>query len=153
VYQTYGQQVANGVAARMVLYQFDFLPGCAGLNLHGLDQLAKIACLLPHNGFPIIIERTPGNPGLAEARRLTVLNVLGHGPVPIPAERVVIGPSIALGLDGVEAEIIYFNLLSQDRSRGAIGLGGSGFSTAQPSAGAPGGGQSALGAGGGAPVP
>jgi hypothetical protein len=128
VYQNYDTHVANGEAARMVLYQYDFLPGGEGLNYRGLDRVAQIQALLPRNAFPVVIERTPDCPQLAEGRRAAVLNALGHGPFPIPPERVVIGPPIALGLQGVEAEILYRNQLNVLRGYGVLpgGVGAGG---------------------------
>jgi hypothetical protein len=146
------QHVGNGEAARMVLYQYDFVDGAPALNLHGMDQLAKIAALLGHNGFPIIIERTPCNPALAEARRLTVLLELGHGPAPVPPDRIVIGPPIASGLRGAEAEVIYQNLITQTRERGLVSGAGTGLigaGTSQQAGGGGGGGGGGMGAGAG----
>lgn len=120
-------EVANGTAVRMTLYHYDFVDGSGALNLHGRDQLAKIAAMLPHNFFPIVIERTPGAPGLAESRRLAVLHELAAGPFPIPAERVVIGPSLGDDLRGVEAEIMNFNIMAQDQARGIGSVQGGGF--------------------------
>jgi len=106
-------QVANGDAARMVLYHYDFEDGCTDLKPHGRDRLAKISTMLPKNFFPIVIERTTCAPDLDEGRRQAVLAALAHGPFPVPPERVVIGPSIAVGLSGREAIIVYGNLLRQ----------------------------------------
>jgi hypothetical protein len=61
--------VANGEAARMVLYRYDFEDGSPMLNARGLDELARIAALLPQNFYPLVVERTPCDPGLAEARK------------------------------------------------------------------------------------
>ncbi len=123
--QNFRIQAANAEAARMVLYHYDFVGcGCA-LNLRGQDQLAKIAGLLSKNLCPLVIERTQENPGLAEARRLVVLQELARGPYPVPPERVVIGVPPANGLSGIEAGIIYDNLLRQTQSQGTTaGLGG-----------------------------
>jgi hypothetical protein len=145
IYKHFQAQVTNGEAARMVLYHYDFVDGCERLTMRGHDQLAKIAATLPHNFFPIIIERTPTAPGLAEARRLTVVNELAHGPFPVPPERVLIGPPLANGLTGTQAELIYQNLrqLSQrGASSPSVGTG-----TFGSGAGAAGG-----GAGGGIPT-
>jgi hypothetical protein len=127
VYATYRNHVANGVAARMVLYHYDFVDSTPVLNTRGQDHVAKIGALLAHNNFPIIVERIPCNPALAEARRLAVLNQLGRGGAAIPSERVVVGAPIANGLHGAEAEIIYQNLLSQTRERGLVTGAASGF--------------------------
>jgi hypothetical protein len=104
----------------MVLYHYDFIGNTAALNTHGQDHVAKIGALLAHNGFPVIVERTPLNPALAEARRLAVLNQFGREGITLPPGRVVIGAPIANGLRGAEAEIIYQNLLSQTRERGQV---------------------------------
>jgi hypothetical protein len=112
----YRSHVANGEAARMVLHQYDFAPGSELLNERGLDRLLQIQQVLGHNFCPVVIERTPGCPQLAEARRLVVLNELARGPFPVPPERVVVGPSPSIGLAGVEAEIIYRNQLLQLQS-------------------------------------
>jgi hypothetical protein len=132
----------------MVLYHYDFVDETANLNTHGQDQVAKIAAMLAQNSFPVIVERTPSNPKLAEARRLAVLKQIGQGGTTIPAERVVIGAPIGNGLRGVEAEIIYQNLLSQTRERGLVTGAASGLlgaPTTSPSAGG--------GAGGGTGAP
>jgi hypothetical protein len=118
--------VANGEAARMVLYNYDFVENSDQLNLRGRDQLAKLMPLLSSSPFPLVIERTPNAPGLDDSRRIAVFNELGRMSVALPVERIVIGQPIALGLRGVEAEIIYSNLLLQTQSggRGAALSGG-----------------------------
>ncbi|MCI0457427.1 MAG: hypothetical protein L0Z62_10700 [Gemmataceae bacterium] len=121
----YERHVANGEAARMVLYHYDFVDCSPALNLRGRDRLAQLAPLLTHNPFPIVIERTPWDPALAEARRLAVLSELGAAPFAVPPERVVIGLPAANGLRGVEAEVINGNLMRQTRSYGVLGIGGS----------------------------
>jgi hypothetical protein len=120
IYTTYRRHVENGDAARMVLYHYDFVDNTATLNTKGQDQLAKIAAMLTQNGFPVIIERTPSNPQLAEARRLAILMELGQEGKIIQAERVTIGAPIANGLRGSEAEVIYQNLISQTHERGLV---------------------------------
>jgi hypothetical protein len=113
----YRTQVANAAAARMTLYDYDFVNGSNQLNYRGKDRLRQIAALLPSHPFPVVIERLPFAPELAEARRLTVLNELG-AVAPLPPEQVVVGPPAAVPLRGVEAEAIYLNLLSSVLSRG-----------------------------------
>jgi hypothetical protein len=134
LYQHGKTEVANGTAARMTLYHYDFVEGRNALNQRGKDQLDKIAALLPQNFFPVVIERTPEAPDLAKARRLLVLNELGRSPFPIPPERVMVGVPMAEGMSGVEAEIVYRNLLGQTTGGGMtlapIAAGGS-----QPSTG------------------
>jgi hypothetical protein len=109
----------NGEAAMMVLHLFDFVDSQAQLTLRGQDQLAKIAALLIHNQAPIVIERTPCAPALAEARRMVVLGELARAGALIPPERVIIGPSLSFGLSGPESVLVYGNLLNQVLTRGA----------------------------------
>ena len=104
VYAHARTQVANGLAARMVFYHYDFVDGTSQLNLRGRDKLAAVAATLPTTFFPVVVERTPTEPGLDQSRRLTLLTQLAQGSFPVPAERVVIGPRIANGMTGVEAE-------------------------------------------------
>jgi hypothetical protein len=111
--------VANGEAAAMVLYHCDFVCGTSTLNLHGRDQLTRIACMAAGNAAPIVIERTPDAPGLAEARRAAVLNILALNNVPVPPQRVLIGPPIANGLSGVDAMQLYFYSLRNTATQAA----------------------------------
>jgi hypothetical protein len=130
-------EVANGEAARMVLYHYDFVEGSDQLKPRGKYQLAKITALLPLNFNPVIIEATPEAPALDEARRAVVVRELAVGPFPVPAERVVIGRPLAIPLQGPEAERIYRNQLLNTE---AAGLRAAGGVTAAPGAGTTGGG-------------
>ncbi len=141
-------QVANGEAARMILYEYDFVPGSNRLNPRGQQQLARIAALLPSNFCPVVIERTKAGPEFDEARRQTVLEELMRGPFPVPVERVVIAEPLNAGLRGVEAEVIHLNMLLQTQTRGVLGSLGSNISFPSSSTG---GGTS--GAGGAPPTP
>src|SRR5947209_6132057 len=80
-------------AAPMVLYDYDFVPGTGQLSQRGRDQVAKMAGLLATMPMPLVVERTPATPGLAEARRYAVLAELAGGPYPVGSERVVVGTS------------------------------------------------------------
>ena len=102
-------QVANGQAARMVFYHYDFVDGTSELNARGRDKLVKVGTYLPTNFSPVVVERTLKEPGLDEKRRLTLVAMFGRGTFPIPAERVVIGPSLADGLSGIEEGVIFGN--------------------------------------------
>jgi hypothetical protein len=117
-------QVANGNAARMVFYRYDFEEGTARLNMRGRDKLIKVAALLPATFYPVVIERTPTEPGLAEQRRSMLLAELSTAPIPVPPERVLVGPPIAAGLAGVESIYIYGNQLGSLSGGGAGGVGG-----------------------------
>ena len=120
-------QVANGQAARMVFYHYDFVDGTSELNARGRDKLVKVGTYLPTNFSPVVVERTLKEPGLDEKRRLTLVAMFGRGTFPIPAERVVIGPSLADGLSGIEENAIFGNQLRGIASGGAIGGGVSGI--------------------------
>ena len=129
-------QVANGQAARMVFYHYDFVDGTSQLNARGRDKLAKVGTYLPTNFSPVVVERTLKEPGLDESRRLTLVALFGRGTFPIPAERVVIGPPIADGMSGQEEGLIYGNQLRGIASGGAIGGGVSGIGNFVGGAGA-----------------
>ncbi|HEX8203234.1 MAG TPA: hypothetical protein VF590_22345 [Isosphaeraceae bacterium] len=119
-------QVANAEAARMVLYDYDFVEGSNQLTQRGLDQLNKILARLPLNFFPLIIERTPRHPGLDETRRLAVLSHVARSPFPIPSERVIVGAPIATGINGEEAQLIDAVRLGRTAAAGPpISTGGS----------------------------
>jgi hypothetical protein len=125
VYANNKAQVDNAEAASMTLYQFDFLEGSDVLNRRGMERIVRIASLLPRTFFPIVIEPSCGPPALDEARRQAVLNVLARGPFPVPAARIVVGRPAPVGLSGVEAVLVYRNLLYQTERQGVqVGLGG-----------------------------
>jgi hypothetical protein len=117
-------QVANGNAARMVFYHYDFIEGSPQLNVRGRDKLVKLAKVLPASFCPVVIERTPATPGLDEERRGFLLAELAGSQFPVPAERVVIGPTPAAGLTGNEAVIVYLNQLGALAGGSAGGVGG-----------------------------
>jgi hypothetical protein len=119
-------EVANGEAARMVLYHYDFVEGSDQLKPRGKYQLAKITALLPLNFNPLIIQATPEAPALDEARRVAVVRELAVGSFPVPPERVVIGRPPAIPLQGDEAERIYRNLLLNTEAGGLRATGGGG---------------------------
>ena len=70
---------------------------------------------------PIYVEWTPDQPELAEARRRAILDTLAAAGSPMPAERVVIGPSPYPGAIGTEAIGNYNNMLGRNQSA-SLGL-------------------------------
>lgn len=116
-------QVANGQAARMALYQYDFLPASDQLNARGKTQLAKIAQWLPANAFPVFVEPTPANPELDEARRQTVWRELSSH-CSIPSERVSVGRPHVRGLGAGDALLLDRNRLGLTSARGVSASGG-----------------------------
>jgi len=112
-------QVANGLAAQMVLYQYDFCDQTFGdpqrLNPRGLEQLKKIVCLMQANSCPLIIEPAPCNPDLDVARRAYVLELLRASACEVPESRVMVCKPEG-GLRGEEAFDIDENMLRQTRT-------------------------------------
>ena len=116
-------EVANGEAAKMTFYHYDFVDGTSNLNLRGADKMQEIRAMLPTNFAPVVVERTPDRPKLAEARRAMLVAKLSRDDFPVPAQRVVIGKPVPIGRTGGEAAIISLNQV------GAV-LSGTGFRTA-----------------------
>jgi len=133
IHAHYTAMVANGDAAAMVLYRYDFLNGSDVLNTHGYDRLARMAARQADNHFPIVIERTPEAPGLAEARRATVLSVMASNGAPVPPDLVVVGPRRAVGLPGADAVRIYgfhvINMAVQSQPVPLLSSGGTSAAT------------------------
>lgn len=122
------RQVARAQEARMVVYQYDFLPMSYELKPRARMALAKYGEWASHGAGPVFIEPTPGHPDLDEARRLAVWREMQCGPFAIPPEMIAIGCSEILGLRGGEALLVDKNLMMQTSSRGtAMGGGGGGL--------------------------
>src|SRR5207253_81547 len=107
------RQVENAAAVKMMLYDFDFVAGSDLLNVRGQDRLREIAAMCFQLPFPVVIERMPLTPALAEARRATVLKALAQAAFPVPPERVVIGGHMTNPLSGVEAGRIYWAMVER----------------------------------------
>lgn len=98
----FGAQVANGQAARMVLYQYDFFPDRAALTPAGRRKLERLFPLLVQTPFPLIIEPAGNLPNLDRARRQKVVEYVAGLPYPIPAERVIVALPPSRGISGAE---------------------------------------------------
>ncbi len=109
---------ANGAAARLTLYDYDFIQGSNELSSRGVEQLSKLAPQMLAGPYPLIVERTPENPGLASSRREMVAARLAGGPCPIPPDRVLVGTPIANGLSGINGQIISGNALGRVQQYG-----------------------------------
>ena len=117
LYAHLNTQVANGAAAQMVLYRYDFYDGIFNhafrLNHHGLKRLKRMVRMLECNLYPVIVEYTPEEPQLAAARRTHVLKSLEKSGFAVPEEWVVVGEPESVGLSGEEAIGVYQGMLSQ----------------------------------------
>ncbi len=110
--------VTAATAARMALYDYDFLPGNTQLNARGVDRVWQIARVIGNFNNPVVVERTSHSPTLADGRRQAVLDELARIGFAVAPERVVVGMPSPVPLQGVEAESIYENLLLQTQSSG-----------------------------------
>lgn len=151
VAEHYRQHVSNAQAVRMILFDFDFVAGDDALNDKGKQRLIQIAAAWGQCPFPVVVERTPCTPALAEARREAVLKTLASFGVPATSDRVVIGSMVANPLAGPEAEIIYSNLQQQTQFLGLpyyiSGLSSGGTSGGQGNTGSGSGNGSGTGSG------
>jgi hypothetical protein len=99
---------------RFTLYRSDFLPGTDRLSPSGASRFNQMTTRL--NGWPgpVLVEWSPDEPGLAEARRTAVLAMLQGTGRPVIPERVVIGPSPYPGLLGTNAANNYVIMITRD---------------------------------------
>lgn len=118
VYSMGRTMAANGAEARLALYDYDFAPGSAELTERGRDQLAKAAAQMAASPYPLIVERTPDDPALAEARRRAVLGALASASLPVGADRVLVGQPLPFGMSGVNAQIVNANALNRTQQYG-----------------------------------
>ena len=98
---------------RFTMYRSDFLAGTSRLSPNGAMRFNLIATRLQTTALPVVIEWSPDQPGLAEARRAAVLAMLQGGGLPVVPERVVIGPSNYPGLLGTDAANNYSAMSSR----------------------------------------
>ena len=109
-------QVAKADPHRATLYHSDFLPGTDRFSPIGASRFNLMLGRLPAWSGPILIEWSPDQPALAEARRLAVLATLDRAGQPMPGERVVIGPSPYPGAMGVEAAGNFGNVIGRSQA-------------------------------------
>jgi hypothetical protein len=122
------RQVQRGVAARMVLFHYDFHRVDSDrrvmLNEHGHQRLVKLAHLMTCSSYPLIIESTD-DPALDRQRRDLVASMLqSSNLVPDAFDRVRVATAPGRGLEGIEAVDIYRNMLIHTRAGGSIPLRG-----------------------------
>ena len=96
-------QVSKADPHRFTLYRTDFLPGTDRFSPTGASRFNLMYSRLSGWLGPVVVEWTPDEPGLADARRQVVLATMQRAGRPIVPERVVIGPSPYPGAMGSEA--------------------------------------------------
>ncbi len=108
-------QVAKADPHRFTLYRTDFLPGTNRFSPIGASRFNLMYSRLGGWPGPVIIEWTPDEPALAEARRQVVLQTMQAAGHPLIAERVVIGPSPYPGAFAQEAGNNYNTLIMRSQ--------------------------------------
>jgi hypothetical protein len=112
-----GAQVANGRAAQMVLYRYDFQD--RELNAAGRRRALWIVDSMRFVAAPVVIEPS-GDEALDRARRKSVIGFLQHtAEFPVVPNAVVIAEPAARGFNGEDAVRIQTNLLKQTQNGGA----------------------------------
>lgn len=111
-------------AARLVFHDYDFQADGSKLNYRGLDRVGEVARLLAGSTDPVVVERLPRDPKLAEQRRLAVLTALAEAAPGVDPSRVVVGVPAATPLRGSEAVIVHQTMLRMTASGGYLPSGG-----------------------------
>jgi hypothetical protein len=110
----FGTMKAKADPHRFMLYRTDFLPGTNRFSPPGAARVSLMAARLPGWLGPLVVEGTPDQPGLAEARRHAVLATLASlGQVVVP-ERVMIGPMLYPGTLGTDGANYYNVMITRD---------------------------------------
>ena len=109
-------QVGKADAHRFTVYQSDFLPDTDRFSPVGASRFNLMYSRLAGWSGPIFVEWTPDQPELAESRRQAILATLAAAGQPMPAERVLIGPSPYPGALGVEAINNYHNTIGRSQT-------------------------------------
>lgn len=95
--------VAKADPHRQLLYRSDFVGDTATLSPSGAQRLSLMAARLQGGPAPLLVEWTPGNPALAEARKASVEELFRRAGMPLVAGRVRVSPSPYPGMPGAEA--------------------------------------------------
>jgi len=112
--ENFGMMKAKADPHRFMLYRSDFLPGTDLLSPIGATRFNLMASRLPGWPGPVVIEWSPDEPGLAEARRSAVVAALQKAGLPVIPERVIIGPAIYPGTLGADAANYYNVMITRD---------------------------------------
>jgi hypothetical protein len=114
--EQFAVQVGKADPHRFTLYRTDFLPGTDLFSPMGASRFNLMFGRLPAWAGPVVVEWTPDQPALAQARRRAVLATLERAGRPVVAERVVIGPSPYPGLMGLEGANNFMNTIGRSQS-------------------------------------
>ncbi len=112
----FGVMKAKADPHRFTLYRSDFLPGTNRLSPQGSARFNLMASRLSCWLGPVVIEWSPDEPGLAEARRDAVVGMLASAGQPVVPERVIIGPSTYPGTLGTDGANYYNVMITRDIS-------------------------------------
>ncbi|WP_148596058.1 hypothetical protein [Aquisphaera giovannonii] len=115
MHEQMAMQVAKADAHRFTLYRSDFLPGTDRFSPTGASRFNLMFARTESALSPILIEWTPDQPGLADARRQAVLATYQRAGRPIDPSRVVLGPSPYPGGMGTEASQTFGSVLMRSQ--------------------------------------
>ena len=122
-------QVLRGEAARMTIYDYDFVTGTARLNPRGIRRVQQLARTAIINGQTITVESTGTEIDESRYQNVVAIAASAH----LNPAQVVSGQPIAAGLDGEEALIHRRTELGNVQNYGVrqfqFGAGSGGFST------------------------
>lgn len=122
LYSQMSAQAANGMAAKLVLYHYDFVDGSPNLKVYGHERLAKHIASMNFNAFPLLIEPTPDEPELADARRVAVQQAMLQMQASVDVNRVIVGIPTPVALPGRQAQLLDINLMRDTRNGGTSNL-------------------------------
>ncbi len=112
----FGTMKGKANVHRFMLYRSDFLDGSDRLSPGGAARFNLMATRLGGWLGPVVVEWSPDQPGLAEARRTSIASILQGTGLPMAADRVVIGPSPYPGTLGTDAANNYNVMITRDQS-------------------------------------
>jgi hypothetical protein len=105
------RQVAKAEMDQFAIYLYEWAGDSANLGPFGSRHIEHLAARLPQVAFPVVIE-PDCDPGVNEARRLTVVAFLEQHGIANAAQIVHLGYPQAEGLYGDEAERVYRQMLT-----------------------------------------
>lgn len=110
--EIFGLMRAKADHHRFTLYHSDFLDNSDRLSPAGAGRFNVMAQRMRGWLGPVMIEWSPDQPGLAEARRASVVGLLQGTGLPVIPERVVVAPSPypgAFGQDAANNSNVFFS--------------------------------------------